>query len=86
VGGTVAQIGVLTEQADPIPMSLILHKVARIQGIYVGSRADFLEMNKAISLGQLRPVGEEFHWAQTAEVFRRMEEASHFGKMVLSVG
>jgi NADPH:quinone reductase-like Zn-dependent oxidoreductase len=86
VGGTIAQIGVLTEASDPIPIPLILHKVARIQGIYVGSRADFLDMNRAVSLGELRPVGEEFHWAQTAEVFSRMEEASHFGKMVLSVG
>jgi D-arabinose 1-dehydrogenase-like Zn-dependent alcohol dehydrogenase len=81
----VAQIGVLTEQADPISIGAILHKVARIQGIYVGSRADFVEMNKAVSLAQMRPVGEEFHWAQTVEVFNRMEEASHFGKMVLSV-
>jgi NADPH:quinone reductase-like Zn-dependent oxidoreductase len=86
VGGTIAQIGVLTEASDPIPIPLILHKVVRIQGIYVGSRADFLDMNRAVSLGELRPVGEEFHWAQTAEVFARMEEASHFGKMVLSVG
>jgi NADPH:quinone reductase-like Zn-dependent oxidoreductase len=86
VGGTVAQIGVLTEQADPINIGAMLHKVARIQGIYVGSRTDFVEMNKAISLGQMRPVGEEFHWAQTVEVFNRMQEASHFGKMVLSVG
>jgi NADPH:quinone reductase-like Zn-dependent oxidoreductase len=85
IGGTVAQIGVLTDHTDSISIPLILHKVARIQGIYVGSRADFLAMNKAISLGQLRPVGEEFHWAQTVEVFNRMEEASHFGKMVLSV-
>jgi NADPH:quinone reductase-like Zn-dependent oxidoreductase len=47
---------------------------------------DFLEMNKAVSLGQLRPVGEEFHWAQAREVLARMEEASHFGKLVLTVG
>jgi D-arabinose 1-dehydrogenase-like Zn-dependent alcohol dehydrogenase len=59
--------------------------MARIHGIYVGSRRDFVELNRAISLGQLRPVGEEFHWAQAREVFERMEEASHFGKLVLTV-
>ncbi|HUV70287.1 MAG TPA: NAD(P)-dependent alcohol dehydrogenase [Terracidiphilus sp.] len=85
-GGTVAQIGVLTEGTEPLPMAAILHKVARIQGIYVGSRRDFVEMNKAIWLGQLRPVGEEFHWTQAREVLMRMEEGSHFGKLVLSVG
>jgi NADPH:quinone reductase-like Zn-dependent oxidoreductase len=86
VGGTVAQVGVLAETAEPLPMAMILHKMARIHGIYVGSRRDFVEMNKAIGLGQLRPVGEEFHWTQAREVLGRMEEGSHFGKLVLSVG
>ena len=85
-GGTVAQVGVLAGSEDAFPVPLILHKMARIQGIYVGSREDFLEMNRAISLAQLRPVGEEFHWSQARKVLERMEEASHFGKLVLTVG
>ena len=86
IGGVIAQIGVLSQSSDPFPIALVLHKLARIQGIYVGSRRDFVEMNKAIVLGELRPVGEEFHWSQAREVFARMEEGSHFGKLVLSVG
>jgi len=86
LGGTVAQVGVLAQAAEPISIPMILHKMARIHGIYVGSRRDFVEMNKAISLGQLRPVGEEFHWTQAREVLHRMEEGSHFGKLVLTVG
>jgi NADPH:quinone reductase-like Zn-dependent oxidoreductase len=86
IGGTVAQVGVLAEATEPIPVAMILHKMARIRGIYVGSRMDFLEMNKAITLGQLRPVGEEFHWTQAREVLARMQEGSHFGKLVLTVG
>ena len=85
VGGMVAQIGVLTQEGDALPLATILHKMARIQGIYVGSRKDFVEMNKAISLAQLRPVGENFHWTQAREVLERMQEASHFGKLVLTV-
>jgi NADPH:quinone reductase-like Zn-dependent oxidoreductase len=85
VGGTVAQVGALSQDADPLPMATILHKVLRIQGIYVGSRKDFVEMNKAISLAQLRPVGENFHWTQACEVLQKMEEGSHFGKLVLTV-
>jgi NADPH:quinone reductase-like Zn-dependent oxidoreductase len=84
-GGTIAQVGVLSGAAEMFPIPLILHKVARIQGIYVGSRRDFLEMNRAISLAELRPVGEEFHWTQAREVLERMEEGSHFGKLVLSI-
>ena len=85
IGGTIAQIGVLEGAAESVNIPLILRKLARIQGIYVGSRRDFVEMNRAISLTTLRPVGEEFHWTQTREVFERMEEASHFGKLVLSI-
>ena len=85
VGGTIAQIGVLALGTDAIPLGLILHKWARIHGIYVGSRKDFVEMNRAISLAELRPVGEEFDWSQTREVLERLEEGSHFGKMVLTV-
>jgi NADPH:quinone reductase-like Zn-dependent oxidoreductase len=85
IGGTVAQVGVLTGAANPVPIPTILHKMARIHGIYVGSRKDFVEMNKAISLGGLRPVGENFLWSQAREVLERMEEASHFGKLVLTV-
>jgi NADPH:quinone reductase-like Zn-dependent oxidoreductase len=84
-GGTVAQVGVLTTSSEPFPIPVILHKMARIHGIYVGSRRDFVEMNRAIALAQLRPVGEEFDWNQARAVLDRMEEASHFGKLVLSV-
>jgi len=84
-GGTIAQIGVLSSSGDPFPLPLVLHKTARIQGIYVGSRQDFVEMNRAISLTEMRPVGEEFHWTQAREVLERMADGSHFGKMVLTV-
>jgi D-arabinose 1-dehydrogenase-like Zn-dependent alcohol dehydrogenase len=85
MGGVIAQVGVLADTAEPLPIPSILHKQARIQGIYVGSRKDFLEMNRAISLTQLRPVGENFPWTQAREVMQKMEEASHFGKLVLTV-
>jgi len=85
IGGTVAQVGVLSGPSEALPIGTILHKQARIQGIYVGSRKDFLEMNKAVSLAVLRPVGEEFHWTQAREALARMEEGSHFGKLVLTV-
>jgi NADPH:quinone reductase-like Zn-dependent oxidoreductase len=86
MGGVIAQVGVLSAPAEPLPMATILHKQARIQGIYVGSRKDFEDLNKAVTLTVLRPVGENFHWTQAREALTRMEEASHFGKLVLTVG
>ncbi|MGA3346330.1 MAG: NAD(P)-dependent alcohol dehydrogenase [Terracidiphilus sp.] len=84
-GGIIAQIGVLTGTSEPLPLPLILHKQARIQGIYVGSRRDFEEMNNAIALAALRPVYESFPWSQARDVLARMEAAGHFGKLVLTV-
>ncbi|HXR39925.1 MAG TPA: NAD(P)-dependent alcohol dehydrogenase [Terracidiphilus sp.] len=88
IGGAIAQVGVLTGPADssPFPVSSVLHKQVHLQGIYVGSRKDFEDLNKAITLAVLRPVGENFHWSQAREALARMEEGSHFGKLVLTVG
>jgi len=88
IGGAIAQVGVLSGATDPkpFPISTILHKQVRMQGIYVGSRQDFEDLNKAITLAVLRTVGENFHWSQAREALARMEEGSHFGKLVLTVG
>jgi len=85
IGGTIAQVGILSSSVEPFPVPFILHKQARIQGIYVGSRKDFEDLNKAVSLALLRPVGENFNWSQAREVLGRMEGARHFGKLVVTV-
>ncbi len=86
IGGAISMIGVLSGVSEPFPLPSVLHKQARLRGIYVGSRQNFLDMNKAINLAQLRPVGEDFPWSQAREVLARMEDGSHFGKLVLSIG
>jgi NADPH:quinone reductase-like Zn-dependent oxidoreductase len=85
MGGVVAQIGVLASAAEPLPLTLILHKQIHIQGIYVGSRKDFEDLNKAITLAGMHPVIENFSWSRAREIFARMEQGAHFGKLVLTV-
>jgi NADPH:quinone reductase-like Zn-dependent oxidoreductase len=85
IGGVIAQVGVLAGSSEPIPIPSILHKAARIQGIYVGSRAQFEEMNGTITQSQLRPVLETLPWSQVRQALTRMEEGAHFGKLVLTV-
>jgi NADPH:quinone reductase-like Zn-dependent oxidoreductase len=87
LGGTIAQVGVLTgpEPSEPLQIPAILHKQAVLKGIYVGSRQDVVEMNRAISLAGLRPVGEDFPWTHAREVLARMENGAHFGKLVMTV-
>ena len=86
VGGVIAQIGVLSQSTEPLVISPILHKQVHLQGIYVGSRANFEEMNKAIVLNSLQPSVDEvfaFHHFQNA--LKAMESGSHFGKLVIRV-
>ncbi len=84
LGGHVAMIGVLTRGAvDPTP---ILRKSIRLNGIYVGSRAMFLDMNAAIEAGGLKPViDRRFAFADAREAYRCMEAAGHFGKIVIEL-
>lgn len=85
MGGTIAQIGVLSGPAEPVPIPIILYKQAHIRGIYVGSRQDFEEMNKAIAAAKMKPVFEAHPWTEAKQVFKEMESATHFGKLVLKV-
>lgn len=88
VGGMVAQIGVLsgTTSAEPIALTPILHKQLRVQGIYVGSRAMFEEMNAAIAEAKLHPVVDRvFSFDQARDGFAYMQTGAHFGKIVIRV-
>lgn len=83
VGGHISLIGVLsgTGQANPLP---ILMKGVRVQGIFVGSRAMFEAMNRAIALHQLRPVVDRvFPFAQAPDALRYLESGAHFGKVCI---
>jgi len=86
IGGAVAQIGVLSSSSDAIEIPLLLHRQVHLTGIYVGSRADFVEMNRAITQQLLKPVVDEvFSSSQFPEALRRMQAGAHFGKLVTAV-
>jgi NADPH:quinone reductase-like Zn-dependent oxidoreductase len=56
----------------------------RLQGILVGSRRMFEDMNRAIAVNKLRPVIDKvFAFEEAREALAYMESGSHFGKIVL---
>jgi NADPH:quinone reductase-like Zn-dependent oxidoreductase len=86
VGGHVAMIGVLTG-AGEAAVTPILMKNVRVQGIYVGSRSMFEDMNRAISLHKLRPVVDRvFPFDQARDAYAHLAGGGHFGKVVVRVG
>jgi NADPH:quinone reductase-like Zn-dependent oxidoreductase len=83
VGGHVALIGVLAGVGGFDPRSVFM-KGVRLQGIFVGSRQMFEEMNRAIEVARMRPVIDRvFSFTEVADALRHMESASHFGKIVI---
>jgi NADPH:quinone reductase-like Zn-dependent oxidoreductase len=88
VGGVIAQIGVLSGSAmsESVSLTPILHKQLRVQGIYVGSRAMFEQMNGAIERTRLHPVIDRvFDFDQAREAFLHLQSAAHFGKVVIRI-
>lgn len=83
-GGHIALIGVLTGgEIDPRPL---LMKSVRLQGIYVGSRDMFEEMNRAIAAAKLQPVIDKaFPFEEARAAMEYMGTGAHFGKVIISV-
>ncbi|AXC10496.1 Alcohol dehydrogenase [Acidisarcina polymorpha] len=87
IGGMVAQIGVLSQSSEPLQIAPILHKQVQVHGIYVGSKAHFLAMNRAIEQNGLKPVVDSvFEFEDARSAFHAIEHASHVGKIVIKVG
>ncbi len=83
--GTVVVIGVLSGGAPTVSPAPILMNSVRVQGIYVGSRAMFERMNRAIEFHAIKPVIDRtFPWADIQTALRHMESQQHFGKIVLT--
>ncbi|MGR8946860.1 MAG: zinc-dependent alcohol dehydrogenase family protein [Gammaproteobacteria bacterium] len=82
--GSIGLIGVLhTGKFDPM---MILAKSIRLQGIYVGSREMFKNMNRAISANQLRPIVDKVYpFEQARQAYHDMRSAGHFGKLVIEI-
>jgi NADPH:quinone reductase-like Zn-dependent oxidoreductase len=84
MGGQVSVIGVLSGASTGIDPRLVLMNTIRLQGIYVGSRAMFERMNRAIGLHRIRPVIDRvFPWLEVPQAMKYMREESHFGKIAL---
>lgn len=85
-GGRIALIGVLAGGSGFNPVGVLMRALT-VQGIYVGSRAMFRDMNRLIERERLRPVIDRaFPFEAAAATYRHLEAAGHFGKVVVEVG
>jgi NADPH:quinone reductase-like Zn-dependent oxidoreductase len=83
-GGHIALIGVLTGTSGEIQTVQILRKSIRLDGVYVGSRAMFVDLLKAMKTHEMRPIIDStFALADAADAFKRIESGEHIGKIVV---
>lgn len=86
MGGHIAVIGVLT-QGDGINPVSILQKTIKMQGIFVGSRQMFEDMNRLLCQHTyLKPVIDKtFEFSEAKDALKFMEAGAHFGKIVVKI-
>ena len=85
-GGQVSLIGVLAgREGDSSPHALML-KAGKLQGIFVGNRVMFEEMNRAITVNGMKPVIDKvFPFDEAVAAYKYQWEKKHFGKIVITV-
>jgi len=84
-GGSVHLIGVLARGEAP-DLTPVLMQNLRIQGIFVGSREMFEDMNRALEAGGLRPVIDRvFPFGDAPAAFAHLASGAHFGKVVIAI-
>jgi NADPH:quinone reductase-like Zn-dependent oxidoreductase len=83
--GTLSIVGGLTGYDGAIPAVDLLMRRASAQGIYVGSRADYMQMSAFITRHELKPVIErEFPVERYEEALKLLESGGFVGKIVLN--
>lgn len=86
VGGHVHLIGVLSEPGKGVDVLIVLRKSIHFNGIYVGSREMFSELNAALTANKIEPVIDSVFSLQHARrAFEHLQSGNHFGKVVLSL-
>jgi NADPH:quinone reductase-like Zn-dependent oxidoreductase len=88
VGGHVSLIGAsLTPSGTGLDPLLLTGRGITLGSISVGSRADFVAMNRAIAMHRVHPVIDRtFPFAEAKEAYRHFEGRGHFGKVVIAHG
>ncbi|MCW7468769.1 zinc-dependent alcohol dehydrogenase family protein [Leptospira kanakyensis] len=84
--GVIHLIGILAGKSGELNLLPAVMNNLKIQGLVVGGRKAFVEMNGAIEASGLRPmVDKVFTLEESAEAIRYLRSGSHFGKIVIRI-
>ncbi|EMY68344.1 zinc-dependent alcohol dehydrogenase family protein [Leptospira vanthielii] len=84
--GVIHLIGILAGKSGELNLLPAVMNNLKIQGLVVGGRKAFIEMNQAIETSGLRPVVDKvFSLEESADAIRYLRSGSHFGKIVIRI-
>ncbi len=84
-GGALALVGGLTGYDGQLSQEALIEKRARVQAIYVGSRADYERMGAFIAAHHLHPaIDRVFPLSQYEDALAYLQSGNFFGKVVIS--
>jgi len=82
--GRIHLIGTLTRQTGELPLTVMMIKQARLQGLVVGCRRHQQDMVRGIEASGLKPIiDRSFPLEGLADAFRYEESGQHFGKICI---
>lgn len=86
-GGTVSIIGIVAGATAEVSLNRILMRSVRLQGVFVGSRADFEALAAFLRAHpDARPVVDHvFPFEQAPAAFAHLASQTHFGKVVVAL-
>ncbi len=84
-GGFVGVVGFVAGPEATISLRQLFGPLIRVQGIAVGSKARFEQMNRAIEQHRIKPVLDTVFALDDAQAaFKHMESGAHFGKVAIA--
>ncbi len=83
-GGHISLIGVLSNSNEVPALLPVIMRNITIQGILVGNKKQYVEMNEFFTKHKLRPIIDQaFSFAQSLEALQYLKSQSHFGKVCI---
>lgn len=88
IDGVISMVGFVGGNSSDQPSFLdILSNICTVRGVYVGSRSQFEDMNRAIDANSIKPVVDEtvFPLENLKAAYQYMWDKKHFGKLTIQV-
>ncbi len=84
--GVIHLIGILAGRSGELNLLPVVMNNIKVQGIVVGGRKAFIQMNQAMEASKMKPVIDKiFPIEETREAIEYFRTGSHFGKIVIKI-